>query len=335
MNFPRLRNLAALAVSVALLPALSIANPITTDLFFTTFAGGTNVWRVNSSYDGVIHTLGAPVAIGATAGADGIAGNPQNADLLITGGQGPSINTISRTTGIATAVASPVSVFHLEVTGPNTIFGSGIPGALARHTINPGGSIGAGTMIPVAGSAGAITQLISTPTGFYYTSSGPGGNGQFGTLTFDTGIATTATSAVASVLIATLPAAHGGVYDPFTNSIFLGGDDHLTQVDLFGGILGDLTVSGMNFDQGTVDGAGHLYWASNTGHLQFIDYSATGLVDSALNFYDNQFLMGALDDIAPLVGEGSTTPMPEPPMLLLMGIGLLLMAGRKRRQLSA
>src|SRR5262245_51886058 len=76
------------------------AHAITGQLFFTTFAGAPNVWRVSVSYDGAAtFTLGIPVPIGTTPGADGITGNPKNSDLLIVGGQGPDVSTISKTTG--------------------------------------------------------------------------------------------------------------------------------------------------------------------------------------------------------------------------------------------
>ncbi len=334
--------IATVTVIFAIVPVMVNATAVTTDLFFTTFAGGTNVWKTTSSYDGATtHTLASPTAIGSTAGADGIAGNPQNADLLLIGGQAGRINTISKTTGTATTYASPVNVFHLEVTDDNTVFGSGIPsGSLARHDINPDGSLSVGTNIPVSGDIGTITQLIETPSGFYFTSSGPGGNGAFGTLMFDTGNPDTATTATTSILSSPEDAAHGGVYDPFTNSVIIGGDNEISQYSLDTDTFSSNYIQptgpcgSVTFDQGTVDGMGHLYWASNQGCLLFVDYSASGLVSDASNFTDFQFLISNLDDVAPLVGSGSTdpdpTPMLEPSTITLLLIGLVGLVLRQR-----
>lgn len=308
------------------------------DLYFTRFSGTPNVQTVTYDFDGVSFTLGTPAAVGTTVGADGITGNPKNSDLLIVGGQGPRINTISKSTGLATSYASPVSVFHLEVPDGDYVFATGIPGAMARHFINADGSIGVGTVIPVSfptGLSTTITQLIDTPSGFYYTASGPGGFGSFGTITFNTGNHVTATSATVSVMHglggsvspSVLEAAHGGVYDPLTNTIILGGDGHITQLSLTGAVLADRTFAGMTFDQGTVDGEGHLFWASNSGHLLFMDYGANGAasqLDDVGVFSSIQFLASNLDDIAPLVGSGTTAEIPEPLSLAVwsvLGIG--------------
>ena len=310
------------------------ADVITGDIFFTTFAGGTNVHRVSTDFDGMsTFTLGTPIGIGSTAGADGISGNPQNPDLLLIGGQGGNINTISKSTGTVTVYASPVSVFHLEVPDPTTVYTTGIPGPLVRHTINADGSVSAGTLITLSGSDTVITQLIATPGGFFYTTGSPGGFGNFGMLTFTS--ATTATTTRlhgggGSVGGSVLAAAHGGVYDPFSNTIILFGDGHMTQLSLTGVILGDLIIGGVNFDQGTVDGAGHAFAASNTGHLVFLDYNATGLIGGA--FSDIQFLANNLDDVAPLVGPGSTDVVPEPTTLALMGLALAGLGLARRRK---
>ncbi len=309
------------------------AHAISGEIFFTTFSGGPNVWRVGVSYDGAAtFALGAPVNVGSTAGADGITGNPKNSDLLIVGGQGFNVNTISKTTGVDVSVPSPVSVFHLAVPTVDTVLVSGIPGGLARHPILAGGAIGPGTPISLSGDDTVLTTVISTPAGFFYTSSGPAGLGTYGTIAFDAAVdsATSATTsrlhgAGGSVGAAPLEAAHGGAYDPFTGDVIIMGDGHVTQLDLAGTILSDLTVGGAAFDQGAVDGEGHLFAASNTGHLLFVDYTASGLVGDATNFSAVPFLMSSLDDVAPLVGPGGTTQVAEPGALLLFGLGLILL----------
>jgi len=310
----------------------AVADLVSGELFYTRFSGTPNVKSVSYSYDGVTtFTLGTPATVGATPGADGIAGNPQNGDLLIVGGQGTDISTISRSTGTVDTIASPVSVFHLEVPNATTVLTSGIPGALARHGINPDGSLTAGTTIGLSGADSTLTQIITTPTGFFYTSSGPSGTGSYGTITFNTGDVSTATSAVTSRLYgaggsvsgSALAAAHGGAYDAVTDSILLFGAEHITQLDLVGTILGDLIFAGLTLDQGTVDDSGHAFAASNTGDLAFVDFSASGLITGAGSFSTSVFLDTNLDDIAPLSGSGSTNPSPAP---LPSSIALLLVA---------
>src|ERR1043166_9751102 len=79
---------------------MAAADPITGELFYTRFSGAPNVKRVTVSYDGATSfSLGTPVVVGTTPGADGLVGNPQNPDLLIVAGQGSDISTISKTTG--------------------------------------------------------------------------------------------------------------------------------------------------------------------------------------------------------------------------------------------
>ena len=85
------------------------------------------------------------------------------------------------------------------------------------------------------------------------------------------------------------------------------------------------------FDQGTVDGEGHLFAASNTGHLLFVDYSDSVLVGDSENFATIPFLHVALDDVAPLVGPGTTIPEPSGIVLSLLALGGLLSVRRARK----
>ncbi len=71
---------------------------------------------------------------------------------------------------------------------------------------------------------------------------------------------------------------------------------------------------------GTVDRLGHIFAANNGDNLTFIDYGATGQI--ATGFIDTQFLSASLDDIAPLVGTGTTVVTPEPGTITLAGLGL-------------
>ena len=280
-------------------PAFAVT-PASDTLFYTTFSGGQNVHKVDVTFDGASFVIGTPVNIASTPGADGIAGNPQDPDSVLVGGQGSAIHNVKISDGSFVTTVSPVSVFHLEVPDANTVYGAGIPtNGFSSHPIDGAGNIGPGTLVQPSGGSSSLTQIITTPIGSFYTNSFSTGNGDFGTLTIGATYTTT-------ILQSPVPAAHGGTYDPFTNTIILFGDEHITQFDLAGNQLSDLTITGQQFDQGTVDGKGHAYVASNTGDLTFVDYSASGLVNDVSNFVSTQFLATSLDDVAPLVGEGST-----------------------------
>jgi len=302
------------AASIAISPVY--ADPVNGNLKYTTSSGGQNVWSIDFNSDGAsfINFMN-DMNLCSTQGADGIAGNPQNADLLIVGGQANRINTCSISTGIATPINSLGSVFHLEVTDPTTVFGNRFSGStLVSHTINPDGSlVFPGTLYTLSTAPGcnqgdtAVTQLIDTPSGFFYAL-----NGIYGTLTF-TGATTAETcrlhGAGGSLTNANLPGAHGGVYDLFTDSVITMGNNCLTQLNaVTGAIIGSNCFANGNFDQGTVDGQGHAYIAQNP-NIFFLDYAASGLVN-APTFSTSTFVRSAMDDVAPLVGEGSTDPCP-------------------------
>ena len=134
------------------------------------------------------------------------------------------------------------------------------------------------------------------------------------------------------ILIDSLEGAHGGTYDTFSKTIFVFGGAKIVQIlpymegdslrakvvasiDLrdyfFDESYSSLTEPrtndhvGWRLDQGTVDGLGHLFVASNTGHLVFVDYAA-----NPRRYIDNnvlvhlQWIDNFLDDLAPLSGPG-------------------------------
>lgn len=330
-GFPRFSHVLA-ACLTTLGTTGAMADPVVVPLYYTTFSGGQNVWRVLGTYTGNgtvgngTFTLTGDTNIASTGGADGIVLNPNNGQLLI-GGQGNSIHQVNPVTGTFTSSSPGVNAFHLVVDpNKNVVWASSIPGALSSTPINPFG--GAGTIRTLSGLDNNITSMAFAPSGtVYYTNAGSSGFGNFGTIDLGTGVMTR--------LLSNIPAAHGMVYDPFTNSLILGGSNHISQVSLATNtIIHDLVVTGDNFDQGAVDGSGHLFWADNNGRLFFLDYSTTGDVSSATNFVSNNFFKGSLDDIAPLIGAGGTiTPsIPEPQTyaLMLAGLGALSLVRRRK-----
>jgi len=341
MNRPLISLGSVLALAVA--AGAAVADPISYDLFYTTFSGGANINRVHVSYTGDgtagngTFSLSGNANITSTPGADGIVLNPNNGRLLI-GGQGNAVHEVNPTTGAFTTATPGVNAFHLAVDPDKSrVWASSIPGALAWLDIDPSLS-GPGTVLPLSGDDTVITSLAFTPSnGVFYTSSGSGGFGSVGSIDLTTGVTTRFLSGV--------PAAHGMQFDPFTGDLILAGSNQITQIDpVTHAILSTATFGGMTFDQGAVDGLGHAFIASNTGNLLFLDYSTTGLVGDAGNFSALPFLAAALDDVAPLIGAGGTLcglpgqppcPTPEPPLLPLVASGAIgLLWFVRRREIS-
>jgi uncharacterized repeat protein (TIGR01451 family) len=291
-------------------PGVAGATTVTGNLFYTRFCTTPNVKRATFTYDTTAHTfsLGGLTNIATTNGADGLLFAP-NGNLLV-GGQGPRIHEVNPNGGVIGTQSTPDAVFHLSLDPSGTrVYGAGIPGrADAVNLPLPPGNSSGGASVSISGST-TVLDSIAFPPSFasdgkaFYTDSGSGGFGSVGVITF-----TSPTSATTAVKFSGLPASHSLVYDPFTDTVILFGDGHITQISndtTSPVILSDLAVPGVTFDQGTVDGQGHVYAADNGGRLVFVDYSGTGLVNDPANFVATPFLDTCLDDVAPL---GVTAP---------------------------
>jgi hypothetical protein len=246
-------------------------------------------------------------------GADGLVLNPVSGNLLVgVNGGGPAlIHVVDPSLGklVATIGSGTKTPYHLMIDPTETtVWTSGEPGVPASIPLDP---LANGTAHPVTGDDKGLDSIAwKDQSHAFYTSSGIGGFGHFGTIDLRTFTTSCVKSSSGACQI--FPAAHGMAFDPFTGTIIIFGDSHITQIDpstLL--VLSNRTVNGMSFDQGTVDGSGHLFVASNGGTLFFEDYSSTGRIGVSGSFFKNPFLVGGLDDVAPLAGPGTASSSPN------------------------
>jgi len=139
-------------------------------------------------------------------------------------------------------------------------------------------------------------------------------------------------------LIDSLKGAHGASFDEYSNTILLFGDSHIVQIDpTTKKVIADVDLRKYMFpdslmtgnystnsaersgyairnsteirwllDQGTADHKGHIFVASNSGHLIFIDYTSNPnkLINNNILIHV-QWIDNYLDDLAPMAGAGS------------------------------
>ncbi|HWI53458.1 MAG TPA: Ig-like domain-containing protein [Symbiobacteriaceae bacterium] len=297
------RAVAMLTVGMALLACMQTmpakaSGPVIMDgdLFYTKYSGSPTVKKVAFVYDSSGFNISPPAAVANTNGADGVIFAPDG-DLLV-GGQGDRVHKVNPTAGtVTTRTAGGTAAFHMALDPSGSkAWSSGIPGGLAEVPLTPFAN---GIFRPLTGDDTIITSLAFDEAGNgYYTSSGAGGFGSVGRIN----MATFQTTRVLS----NIPAAHGMSFDKHTGHLMLFGSNHVTQIDpATMAIVADRVFSGMDFDQGTVDSHGHMFVASNSGYLLFMDYAASGIITSPANYVRIQFLDSYLDDVAPLAGPGA------------------------------
>jgi hypothetical protein len=318
----------ATVLTVAICAPVAEAATIEGNLYYTTFAGPPNVWTVHFTYvTATSMTYGSSTAINSLGGADGIVFNPNNANLLV-GEQDHNKVAQVTTTALAPFVevlashsAADPQAFHLVVTPDRSTLLT-----MPNEVGNPGGSsINTVPLTPfVDGTAHTVTGLdvhlkgiaFIGSTAYYGNADDDLVNGYLGVLDLTNYTTTRLLTIVDNVdhtaSQGSLPS-HGMTFDPFTGDLIMNSGNQIWQVAISGTtahiVAKIATNTGGNWDQNTVDGAGHLFVANNDGYILFVDYSASHLISSPV-YRNEQFLNTALDDIADRGGLPAPTTLP-------------------------
>jgi len=312
------------------------ADPVSGNLFYTTFAGANRVFEVSFNFTGAAFTLGASTpltGIPPLKGADGLIFAPDG--NLLVGEQSNNLAEITTAGTLVTTVKPGSPSFALTLSSPakNAIVYSLCNGGCGTHaisavTLSGGGLASNGVRYTVSGDDTDIRGLAFDPvTGtWYYGAAGDNALGDFGTIVFDD----TAHTAVTKVLLKKVPA-HDLWFDPFTDDIFMNGASTISQYNPVSGTIVSSIKGKGPFDNATTDDHGHLFVASNNGGLEFVDYDKSGLIGAAGNFAAEPFLAKNLDDIAPL-GPPVVSKVPESNAIVLLGTAFLGIAGMLKRR---
>ena len=273
--------------------------------------------KVAFTYDSAGFRIGRRVLIANLPGADGIVFAPDG-KLIVGGGSTGLVFEVDPVSGAVQSVKSGVAgAYHVSV-DPNgkRAWTAGVPGALAAVPLDP---FADGTARPLTGDDPSVTSVGFALGKAFYTSSDPNGGGSFGRIDL--------TTMHTQRLLADLRGAHGITFDSSAASLFLFGSFSILQIDSGSPtvISSQRNFLGLRFDQGTVDGRGHLFAADNGGKLVFVDYSATRRIGDERNRVETRFLDPGLDDLAPLTGPGArpaAAAKSHTPLFLLVGIAL-------------
>ena len=324
-----------LGLLAAIASSLMWGDALTGNLFYTTFTGTNRVFEVGFNFNGVSFTLGPSkvlTGIPPLAGADGLEFAPDG--NLLVGEQHNAVAEITTAGAFVKSVTPGSNAFSLALSSgkPNatlyTLCNGGCGShAIAAVTLSGGGLSTNGVQFTVSGDDTDIRGIAFDPLNdtWYYGAAGDSALGDFGTITIDD----TTHTAVTHKLLGGQPA-HFVWFDPFTGDIIMNGSNSIAQYSPTSNtIVSKLSAVGP-FDNATTDGHGHLFVASNS-QLLFVDYDATGLIGSAGNFKNEQFLAKSLDDIAPL---GPPIPkVPEPKSIMLLGGAFLILAGGAKKRM--
>ncbi|MBV8162519.1 MAG: hypothetical protein JO265_16495 [Acidimicrobiia bacterium] len=310
--------------------AAQTGTPASGQLSYTTFSPPT-VKRLTFSYDGSTFTLGSREVLAALPAADGIVFSPDG--HLLVGGGTTGIFQVDPTSGaVQSARPGGPGAWHVSVDPSGTkAWAAGLPGPLSEVPLTPFGN---GVARPLTGDDPSVTSVGFAQGKAFYTASDPAGSGSFGEIDL--------ASFHTTRLLADLRGAHGMTFDPSTGDLLLFGSTDIVQIDPVNPrvVAASRTFPGLRLDQGTVDGHGHLFAASNTGELLFIDYSRTGHIDDSRDTVQRIFVDPNLDDLAPLTGPGANVHHASgsrlvPALVAAVGAAAALAAGwavRRRRR---
>ena len=266
------------------------------DLYFTRYAATPNLMKVHFDYSSGKFTLDKPKAIATLDGVDGLAFAPDG-DLLV-GGQGGTVHKVKVADGKFKDAKASGGAWHVSIDpSGKKAWVTGIPGPVTEIPLAP---FGDGVRHDLTGDDTSVTTIAFDGSGHaYYTSGASGGYGNVGSIDLET---FTTTRRMQNV-----PAAHGMAFDRFSGDLLLFGSNHITQVDpKTMKVVSDRVIkASVILDQGTVDGNGYVFVASNNGQLVFVDYSGSKKIGTTGSFAAVQLLASSLDDVAPLTGEGS------------------------------
>lgn len=282
------------------------------------------VIKVAFGYNSLSHTLsaGTPTVLvsGLSTGADGIVFGA-GGDLLVggccCGSPGTSFSVVTSTTGslVGTFGAAGIPSHHMmaDVAGNAWTSSAGANcGGDSQVVSIPITNLPRATAHSIVGDDSFVDSLMwnsitrDESHAFYTSSLCCSGFGHFGVMDLSTTPFTT-TCVKVSGSCEVFPAAHGGTFDPFTGDVIIFGDGHITQIDPNTlTVVSDFSASVCCFDQGTVDGFGHLF-VGGTGPVFFLDYSTSRHVGDPTNF-TTSISCGCsdADDIAPLIFPGSS-----------------------------
>ena len=269
------------------------------DLYFTTYQH-TALYKVAFTFRSGRPQFGAQQLVTTLPGADGVVFEPDG--HAVVGGQNlGTVAEVDPATGEHRSVASGCPGAFLLAVDPATsdVFTAGLPGPLCVMPVDP---LRPGVPVPVHGDDAAITSVAFDGGGHaFYTTGGSFGPGNFGSIDAATGATTR--------FLTDIAAGHGMTYDAFTGTLYLFGGQSIMQIDPRHPqqVLSSMSVPGVQFDQGTTDGQGHLFAASNFGQLVVVDDRLSGRLGNPRNQVTMVHLHANLDDIAPLVGPGAAT----------------------------
>jgi len=266
-------------------------------LYFTTFHR-TALYRTTFDFHAGRPQLGRQQRVTWLPGADGVVFEPDGHAVVGEQNRG-TVAEVDPTTGAFRSVASGCPGAFLLTVDPTTddVFTAGLPGPLCVMPVDP---LRPGLVVDLHGDDTQVTSIAFDGSGrAYYTTGGSFGPGNFGVINVDSGTTTRELSDIA--------AGHGITYDAYSHTLFLFGGDTIMQIDPrhLQHPVSELTVPDVQIDQGTTDGHGHLFAASNYGQLVVVDYHLSGQLQSPQNRVTVLHLRNDLDDIAPLVGPGA------------------------------